>query len=79
MTKQYRAWIEEQGCRFVVIEEGILFPGRKNRVHASWASRDGARRYCKRNNRIVEKGNCPLPEVSEEERAAYQAHARNAR
>lgn len=76
MTKQYRAWIEQRGCRFVVIEDNILFPGRKSRVYASWASRDGARRYCKKNNRIVEKGNCPLPDVSEEERIAYRTRGK---
>lgn len=76
-TRTINAWIETiktiRGTRFIVVEEGILFAGRRNQVCSSWADRRGARAYIDRNHRALQPGDCPLPRVSDEERAAYLA------
>jgi hypothetical protein len=76
-ARTVRCWIETvttiRGTRFRVVEEGILFPGRRNAVRDTWAQRSSARAYINRRGGAFVAGPCPLPAVSEAERAAYHA------
>lgn len=75
-----RAWIEQLRTwgapRFRVVEVSTLFPGHRNVVLATWASRAGAIAYIRRNGLHLEDGPCPLPEVPKAKRLAYRNHQR---
>lgn len=77
-----RAWIEQTNSgldrkpRFIVVSEGVLFPGTRQPYSASWADRRGARAFIERNRLDFQRGDCPLPAVTQEQRDAYHAEVK---
>lgn len=72
---EVKAWIEPiktiNGERFRVVEQSILFPGKRNIVRATWKQRRSASNYIKNNGRTFVRGACPLPAVTQQERDEY--------
>ncbi|AXQ68467.1 transcriptional regulator [Caulobacter phage CcrBL10] len=66
------AWIEKKGDRFHVITKGVLFPNTRNALSKSWSRRAGALACIRQDYLTLLEGDCPLPEVTQAQRDAYQ-------